>query len=136
MRILTSLFLGAALLGTAASAPAAPRDTSKAEAKLAKALEGRVAGKPVSCISLHSVTSSQIYDGVAITYQVGRTLYVNRPRMGGSWLDDDDILVTKTWGSQLCSLDTVKLIDRGSHFQTGFVGLGEFVPYVKVKVKS
>jgi hypothetical protein len=133
MRILSSILLGAALIGVATAAPAAPRDNSKAEAKLAKALEGRVAGKPVSCISMHNITSSQIYDGTAITYQIGRTLYVNRPRMGESSLDDDDILVTKTWGSQLCSLDTVKLIDRGSHFQTGFVGLGEFVPYVKAK---
>lgn len=138
MRILTSLFLGVALIGTAASAPAAPRDkspriNSEAEAKLAKALEGRVAGKPVSCISLHNVTSSQIYDGTAITYQIGRTLYVNRPRMGGSWLHDDDILVTKLWGTQLCSLDTITLLDRSSRFQSGFVGLGEFVPYVKAK---
>lgn len=133
MRILSSLLLGAALLGMSAAAPAAPRDNSQAEAKLAKALEGRVPGKPVSCITLSNITSSQIYDGTAIVYRSGSTLYVNRPRMGQTSLDSDDILVSRTYGSQLCSLDTINLVDRTSRFQTGFVGLGEFVPYTKVK---
>jgi hypothetical protein len=41
--------------------------------------------------------------------------------------------VTKTFGSQLCSIDTVNLIDRASRFPHGFVSLGQFVPYTKVK---
>jgi hypothetical protein len=136
MRILSSMFLGAALIGMGATAPAAARDhrdNSKAEAQLAKALDGRIAGKPVSCISQHNITSSTVYDGTAIVYRIGSTLYVNRPRIGQSSLDSDDILVSKTFGSQLCSLDTIKLVDRAARFQTGFVGLGEFVPYAKPK---
>jgi hypothetical protein len=140
MRILSSMLLGAALIGMGAAAPAAPRDNrvnDKAEAKLAKALEGRIAGKPVSCISQHNITNSTVYDGTAIVYRVGSTLYVNRPRIGQTSLDSDDILVSRTYGSQLCNLDTIKLIDRSSRFQTGFVGLGDFVPYAKPKaVKS
>lgn len=133
MRILSSLVLGAALIGVAAAAPAAPRDNSKAEAKLAKALEGRVAGKPVNCINQRNITSSTVYDGTAIVYQVGNTLYVNRPSVGQSALDSDDILVSKTYSTQLCSLDTIRLVDRAARFQTGFVGLSEFVPYTKPK---
>ncbi|MFA6113537.1 MAG: hypothetical protein WC729_06080 [Sphingomonas sp.] len=135
MRI-SSMLLGAALIGMGATAPATARDhreNSKAEAQLAKALEGRVAGKPVSCISQHNITSSTVYDGTAIVYRIGSTLYVNRPRVGQTSLDSDDILVSKTFGSQLCSLDTIKLVDRAARFQTGFVGLGEFVPYAKPK---
>jgi hypothetical protein len=135
MRI-SSLLLGAALIGMSAVAPATARDhrdNSKAEAQLAKALEGRVAGKPVSCISQQNITSSTVYDGTAIVYRVGSTLYVNRPRMGQTSLDSDDILVSRTYGSQLCSLDTIRLVDRSVRFQTGFVGLGEFVPYSKPK---
>lgn len=133
MRILSSLLLGAVLIGMGAAAPATPRDNSRGEAKLAKAIEGRTAGKPVSCISMHNITSSEVIDGTAILYRVGRTVYVNTPRVGQSSLDSDDIMVSKTWGSQLCSLDTIRMIDRSSRFQTGFVGLGEFVPYVKAK---
>ncbi len=132
MRVLSSLLLGAALFGIGAAATAAPSDTSKSEAKLAKALEGRVAGKPVSCINLRDITSSEIFDGVAILYRVGGgRIYVNRPRIAPESLGSDDILVTKTYSSQLCSLDTVNLVDRGSRFQRGFVGLGDFVPYTK-----
>ena len=124
--------LVAALIGGGAVAQAAQRAepvNPKGEAKLAKALEGRVAGKPVDCLQLRSIQSSRIYDGTAIVYDVGSTLYVNRPAIGASSLSWDPVLVTDTHSSQLCSIDTVKLIDRNGHFYRGFVGLGEFVPY-------
>jgi hypothetical protein len=52
------------------------------------------------------------------------------------YLGSDDILVTHPVGSQLCSIDTVRLVDRVSHFPNGFVTLGEFVPYRKAKLAS
>ena len=135
MRTPIILSIGAALLAAALPAQAAAPSslTAKAEARLAKALDGRVAGKPVDCINLRDIRSSEIIDRTAILYRTnGNKLYVNRPRIGGSSLDSDDILVTKTYSSQLCSLDTVRLLDRSTQFQSGFVGLGEFVPYTKV----
>jgi hypothetical protein len=107
------------------------RDTP--DVQLQKALAGRVAGKPVNCISLSGTDGSQIIDGKAIIYRVGGKLYVNEPRSGAETLRDDDILVTRTFGSQLCSIDTVRLIDRGSRFAHGFVSLGQFTPYSRVK---
>jgi hypothetical protein len=112
---------------------AAPRDTP--DVQLQKMLAGRVAGKPVNCISLSGSNSSQIIDGKAIVYRVGSRLYVNEPRSGAQSLHRDDILVTRTIGSQLCSIDTVRLIDRGSRFPRGFVSLGQFVPYSKIKAR-
>ncbi len=133
MRILSALLAGAALLTIGLPAAAAGRyDNSEAEARLAKALAGRVAGKPVDCINLRDIQSSEIIDRTAIVYRTGGgRLYVNRPTTGAESLDRDDILVTKTWDSRLCSIDIVRLVDRGSSFERGFVGLGEFVPYVK-----
>nr|WP_141985131.1 hypothetical protein [uncultured Sphingomonas sp.] len=128
--ILATLLAGAALLA-APVANARHRDTP--EQQLAKLLDGRVAGKPVDCISLDRAGSSQIIDGKAIVYTLGNTLYVNQPRGGAEQLDDNSILVTNTFGSQLCSIDTVRLIDRNSYFPRGFVSLGEFVPYTKPK---
>jgi hypothetical protein len=125
-RILKSALVAACgVLGVAASLPP--------EARLDRMLAGRVAGKPVDCINLRDIRSSQIIDRTAIVYQVGGKLYVNRPRGGASSLDDNDILVTNTVTSQLCRIDTVRLIDRTSRFYSGFVSLGEFVPYTKVK---
>jgi len=126
-----ALLLGASLI--AAPVVAAPRDTP--EQQLQKLLEGRVAGEPVDCINYSAVgtSSSVIIEGKAIVYRIGNRLYVNEPRSGADSLDSDDILVTKIFGSQLCSIDTINLVDRGSRFPRGFVVLGKFVPYSKVK---
>jgi hypothetical protein len=115
------------MLLAAGTAPAAPR--LDPETRLARALEGRVPGEPVRCISLRNIRSSQIIDETAILYDAGGTIYVNRPREGRESLDRDDILVTKLYSSQLCNVDVVHLHDRTSNFQTGFVFLGDFVPY-------
>ena len=123
-----TLFLAAAIVVSPAAA--ANRDTP--DVQLQKALAGRVAGKPVNCISLLGSNSSEIIDGKVIIYRVGSRLYVNAPRSGAESLRGDDILITRTIGSQLCSIDTVRLIDRGSRFPRGFVSLGRFVPYSKV----
>ena len=131
MRHLIPALLAAAAI--AAAPAAAAREKLAPEDRLAKLLEGRVAGEPQDCISLSTARSSQIIDKTAIVYRVGSTLWVNRPKGGAESLDDDDILVTRTTGSQLCSIDAIELRDRTSHFYTGFVSLGEFVPYRRVK---
>jgi len=131
MRPLIATILSAVMLAAAPAAVA--KDKPTGEEKLARMLEGRVAGEPRDCIALSSVTSSQVVDKTAIVYRIGSTLWVNRPRGGAESLDgDDDILVTKLTGSQLCSIDTIQLHDRTSHMYAGFVSLGEFVPYRKV----
>ncbi|AQR72482.1 hypothetical protein [Sphingomonas sp. LM7] len=127
--LIKTLLVAASVI--AAPALAAPRDTP--EVKLQKLLAGRVAGEPVSCISLPPGNSSQVIEGKAIVYRVGSRLYVNTPRSGAESLNDDDILVVKMTGSQLCSIDTINLVDRTSGFPRGFVILGKFVPYTRVK---
>lgn len=131
MRSLTPILLvGAAF---AATAPAAASQRQTPEAELQKLLEGRVAGKPVSCLSEAQRRQSKVIKGKAIVYGSGKTIWVNIPRSGAESLDDDDIMVTKTTGSQLCSIDTVHLVDRSTHFPRGFVQLGDFVPYTRTK---
>lgn len=122
-----------ALLALPGVATAEEKANAKGEAELAKMLEGRVAGKPVNCLSNTSLDNSTVIDGTAIVYRSGSKLYVNRPRSGAEQLDDDEILLTKLYGSQLCSSDKIDLIDRSSRMWSGFVLLGEFVPYTKVR---
>ncbi len=123
------------LLALAASAilaaPAAASPRLHGEAELAKLIDGRTAGKPVDCIDLRQVRSSHIVDGTAIVYDMGRTLYVNRPREGAESLDNWSTMVVKPFADQLCRVDTVQLLDSGSHFYKGSVFLGDFVPYTK-----
>lgn len=134
MRLICALLVGSALVASAVPASAGPaRDNNRAEAQLVKALAGRVAGKPVDCINLSDIQSSEIIDHTAILYRTnGGRVYVNRPDTGAESLDRDDILITDTWDSRLCSIDIVRLIEQSSHFERGFVGLGAFVPYAKV----
>ncbi len=129
MKTIAMAIATAAVLLTGTALQAKPKLTG--EEKLAKMLDGRVAGAPVSCIPLTGTNSSRIIDKTAIVYESGRTLYVNRP-MNARSLDDDDILVTHVTGSQLCRLDTVRLHDRNGMGYAGFVGLNDFVPYRKV----
>ena len=129
MRQIPPMVLLAAL---ALGAPAAAqRNSSRGEAQLAREVAGRIAGQPVNCLTLSRIQASRIIDRTAIVYEVGRTLYVNRPRSGANWLDRDDILVTRTVGSQLCRLDTVRLVSRGTRTPSGFVVLDRFVPYTR-----
>lgn len=128
---IATIIAAAAIAAMPAAASAMERLAG--EDKLAKLLEGRVAGEPQDCIRLASARGSEVIDGTAIVYRIGSTLWVNRPEGGAESLDDDDILVTRLSTGQLCSIDTVELRDRSSRMYSGFVSLGKFVPYRRVK---
>jgi len=132
MRPAFSILAGLALLGQAPAHAATDRE-ARGAAELAKALEGRTAGEPVDCLNLRDIRSTRIIDRTAILYEMrGGTIYVNKPD-GAATLDRWDVLVTDTHLSQLCDIDIVQLFDVTSRMQTGFVQLGEFVPYRKPK---
>lgn len=120
----------AALAVSAGAISAKPRLSG--EEQLAKLTAGRVAGTPVSCISQSDRDDVQIIDKTAIVYGSGRTIYVNRPR-NASDVDSDDIMVTRLHSSQLCKLDSVRLHDRATQSYSGFIMLGDFVPYRRVE---
>lgn len=128
----TLCLIGGMLLAAALPANAARVDP---ETRLAKALEGRVAGKPVDCIRQQQIQSTQIFEKTAILYKTGSTWYVNRPESGRNFLNRDDILVTNTHSPNLCSIDIVRLLDSGTRMSSGSLGLGKFVPYTKPKAK-
>ena len=126
-KIALAIVTGAALLA-APAIQAKPKLTPQQQ--LDKLLAGRVAGKPVHCIPNFDAREMQVLDKTAIVYGHGDTIWVNIPRNVAD-LDDDEIQVIHSNGSQLCSLDMVRTVDRGGHFPTGFISLGEFVPYKK-----
>lgn len=130
----TALFLAvAAVLAVPAAVSAKPKLTG--EEKLAKLIEGRVAGQPVSCIPQQATRDTKVIDRTAIVYGSGNVIYVNRPRHPAS-LDDDDVMVVEMHGSQLCRMDIVRMHDRTSHMYSGFIGLEDFVPYRRVAKKD
>lgn len=123
----------AAVMIAAVPASADARTPVPPEEKLAKILEGRVAGEARDCIPINATSRTQIIDKTAIVYHNGSTIWVNRPTGGHQSLDDSSIMVTKPTGSQLCSIDTVNMVDGSSRTWRGFVQLGKFIPYRKAE---
>lgn len=116
-------------------APAA-EELTEGEQRLAKLLEGRVAGEPVRCIRAFPSQRMQTIDGTAYVYGSGNTIYVQRTQHPER-IDDNDTLVTTRFGSsQLCRLDQVTTIDPVLGFFTGAVFFEDFVPYTRVKAEA
>lgn len=137
--------LAAALTAAAALPAAAQSDVeaeataaplSKGEQRLAKLLDGRVAGEPVRCIGTFRNVPMQAIDGTAYVYGSGRTIWVQRTR-DPEQIDDDDVLVTTRRDSaRLCRLDFTSTVDRYTGFFTGAVFMEDFVPYTRVKPEA
>jgi hypothetical protein len=121
----TALAFAAALAGCAHTEGTRQE---REEARLAKLLEGRVPGKPESCITALSDNRLQFYDRTAVVYDAGDTIWVSRPTDPRS-LDTRDVVVIRRTGSQLCKQDIIRTVDRTSGITTGVVFLENFVPY-------
>ena len=102
------------------------------EQELAKMLEGREPGAPRHCISQFEARDIRVIDGTALVFGWGNTIWVNVPRNARD-VDSDDVLVTRNYGGQFCSLDIVQTLDRSSMIFNGSISLGDFVPYRRVK---
>ena len=122
--------LAAVSLAVGSGAQAATPGVSKGEARLAKMLEGRVAGEPESCISGYRSNRLEVIDETAVVYDAGSTIWVARPTDPRS-LDDRDVLVIERFGGQLCAQDVIRTIDSSTGITTGIVFLEDFVPYRK-----
>lgn len=130
-KIAQAMMSAAALTGLALTATADARPRLTGEGELARMLDGRVAGRPISCLTHSQTRDIQVIDRTALVYGSGRTIYVNRTSLPRQ-LDSDDILVTKLHSSQLCRNEVVRLHDRSSNMYNGFVLLEDFVPYTRV----
>lgn len=103
---------------------------------LAKALAGRVEGKPETCLSTTRIENPEIIGNHTLLYRDGGRLWRNDLQAACPGLDNDAIVVTEVHGGQLCRNDMFYTLQRGG---IGIPGprcrLGNFVPWDKVKVK-
>jgi len=127
MKTLALILAGAAMALTGAAASAETR-AEKNEASLAKMLEGRTPGEPVKCISAMNSNRIRVIDHVGIVYDAGHTIYVARAT-NPNQLDHWEVPVIERFGSQLCSNDIMRTVDRSSGHITGALFLDDFVPY-------
>ncbi len=136
-----ALATGAAACLALTAGPAAADDhdaedaveMTKGEKKLAKMLEGRVAGEPQTCIRTRLNNRLRVIDDTAYVYGSGRTIYVQRTRHPER-IDRDDILVQRRFSaSQICKLDIVNTVERTAGIFTGTVFFDDFIPYTRVE---
>jgi hypothetical protein len=125
-----SLILAGSALALAGISGAAARTPEENEAKLARMLEGRTAGEPVSCISALNSNRIEVIEDVGIVYDAGETIYVARPTNPDA-LGRNDVVVIDRHGGQLCNTDVIRTVDRYQGYTTGAVFLDKFVPYRK-----
>lgn len=129
----TATLMSAIVAGAMLAAPAVAEEANtEGQEKLAKMLDGRVAGEPQSCVRTLPSTHIRIIDGTALVIERGSTIYVNIPQHPES-LDEGDAMKIRKTGNQLCRTDIVTTFDRTGGFYTGNIFLGDFVPYKKVE---
>src|SRR3546814_5823078 len=93
--------------------------SSDLQATLTKALEGKVAGKPQSCMSMIPRAALQVISDDVLLYKIGRTVYVNRMMGNCSGLTNGRTLVSNVWGSQVCRGDIARVADLNVGMITG-----------------
>lgn len=127
---LCCLLLVAGCTATAEDVARADAAQAREQARLDKALTGYQPGKPQSCINPFGNSNVSIY-GETLLYRDGGRYWLNKPTGGCFGLKRDDIIVTKSYGGQLCRGDIVRTVDRSSGFPSGACSFGDFVPYTK-----
>ena len=112
---------------------AATEPQTKGEERLARLLEGRVAGEPVRCIRSLPAQRMTTIDGTAYVYGSGNTIYVQRTLDPDQINGNDALVMTRFNASQICRLDQTNTVNRVLGFFTGAVFFEDFVPYTRVK---
>lgn len=131
---LTALALTAIALTACGEIDSTPKPlTDKQSALLSDAVEGKVAGEPVNCISdFNSTNIIRVSDDILLYRVSGNLVYKNNLRASCPGLArDSDIIVSEQFGSQKCRGDLLRMVDRSSGLQGPVCSLGEFIPYRK-----
>lgn len=111
----------------------AASEMTEGEERLARMLEGRVAGEPLDCIRTRPSESALTIQDTAYVYGRGKTIYVQQTRHPED-IDRNDIVVIQRFnGTRLCRLDLATTIDRNTGFFTGNVQFDQFIPYTRVE---
>lgn len=107
-----------------------PARSPRAMQDLVGRLSGRVAGPPQNCLSRRAAEQMHVVDDYTILYRNGATTWRNDPPGGCNGLGRPGAaMVSRTFGSQLCRGDIVRIVDNRSGFQSGTCVLGDFVPF-------
>ena len=121
----TSLIFAAALALPIAACTAAPESTTRD----IRAPAATVAGEPVSCISTNRIRDTRVHDDYTIDFHmVDGTTYRQSLRYRCASLGFEERFGYQTTTGQLCSTDTITVLQSGSGVPGPTCGLEQFVP--------
>ena len=127
MRSVSLLVVAAALAGCS-TAPDRQRSAQAAD-QLGRALAGKVALPPVSCLPGSRAGDMTVIDEGTILFRHGRTVYRNDLEGGRcTGLGGGNALLTRQHGA-LCRGEIAQVVNLGSGTTIGSCVLGDFVPY-------
>ena len=136
-RLLVPLIAATALAActqTPAETARAQQDAAADQARLAKRLAGLVPGPPQTCVDQFQLRDAQLSSyGTTILYTLGSGIAYRSDTNGCTGVGGNgrNILVTKTFSSQLCQGDIATTVDNSSRFPTGSCSFGPFVRYAR-----
>lgn len=119
-----------ALAGCAADAGAPSRQTALSDTAQ-RALQGKVVGEPISCLSSRDIEDTDgITDRVVLFHlRNGETYRNDLPYACPPLTRESTAFVSHTTVTRLCALDTIQLFEPASGFVYGGCALGKFVRY-------
>jgi hypothetical protein len=132
MRFIPIIMLSLLAAGCANTGPS--EATMKFRAKEADRLDQRLAnytaGTPKRCVRSRDLSGPESYGDGTLVFSMGRNLlYRNDTRGSCSKIGQGRALITKNYGSELCSGDIAQVADLSAGYVTDNCALGEFIPY-------
>ncbi|NIJ21739.1 hypothetical protein FHS95_003450 [Sphingomonas naasensis] len=107
------------------------QNNAREQARLERTLAGLTPGEPVSCIRRDQFNEIRTFDGT-ILYVAGRNRLWRNDVVGGCpGLRRGDIVVTRSFGSQVCDGDIIQTRAPTGGFLSGSCSLGKFTPYTR-----
>jgi hypothetical protein len=130
MRMATMVMAGAVLL-TGCTGSYQPRPlTDRQAAELDKALAGKVAGEPKSCINREPQSNLTVISNNVLLYRVSSKLIYKNELIGScNGLTYGDTMIVRSFGSQMCRGDFTTTANLQTGIQTGACALDDFIPY-------
>ena len=129
------LLIAGTILASCTTAPPPPTGPSpKAQMELARAIQGKVPGHPISCLPNYNANDMTTIDSRTLAFRVGSaTTYIVHLTPGCEMIDAGPyaLLSRQFGGSGLCRGDIQSVIDTLNRSTVGSCTIADIVPYTR-----